>query len=270
MTVNETFIMQYVINKYVTNRHILEMLWLTQVQSFLQSIEEKIKLDNVKKIYGTGDVATIALRGVSLSVYPEDFLMIVGPSGSGKSTMLHLMGALDTPTEGDIFIDGYNIAKLNNNDLANIRLTKVGFVFQFFNLIPTLTALENVALPMALANVPRKLRNERAKQLLKLVGLEHRMDHIPSELSGGEQQRVAIARALANSPSMILLDEPTGNVDSKTARAIMEILVDLNKSGKTIVMITHNIELVKYANRVAQIRDGLIISDERKTQEGSL
>ncbi|RLI65199.1 MAG: hypothetical protein DRO67_03005 [Candidatus Asgardarchaeum californiense] len=227
----------------------------------------RIQLDNVKKVYKSGSLETIALRGVTLSVYPNDFLMVVGPSGSGKSTMLHLMGALDKPTEGKVFIEGYDIGSLKKNDLANIRLTKVGFVFQFFNLIPTLTAIENVELPMALANVPKKLRRKRAIELLKAVGLGHRTTHLPSELSGGEQQRVAIARALANNPAILLLDEPTGNVDSKTAASIMQVLTNLNRDGRTIVMITHNHELIKYANRVAQIRDGIIISDERKEQE---
>lgn len=237
------------------------------VESTVTDMSPRIQLDNVKKVYKSGSLETIALRGVTLSVYPNDFLMVVGPSGSGKSTMLHLMGALDKPTEGKVFIEGYDIGSLKKNDLANIRLTKVGFVFQFFNLIPTLTAIENVELPMALANVPKKLRRKRAIELLKAVGLGHRTTHLPSELSGGEQQRVAIARALANNPAILLLDEPTGNVDSKTAASIMQVLTNLNRDGRTIVMITHNHELIKYANRVAQIRDGIIISDERKEQE---
>lgn len=237
------------------------------VESTITDMSPRIQLDNVKKVYKSGSLETIALRGVTLSVYPNDFLMVVGPSGSGKSTMLHLMGALDKPTEGKVFIEGYDIGSLKKNDLANIRLTKVGFVFQFFNLIPTLTAIENVELPMALANVPKKLRRKRAIELLKAVGLGHRTTHLPSELSGGEQQRVAIARALANNPAILLLDEPTGNVDSKTATSIMQVLTNLNRDGRTIVMITHNHELIKYANRVAQIRDGIIISDERKEQE---
>jgi len=237
------------------------------VESTITDMSPRIQLDNVKKVYKSGSLETIALRGVTLSVYPNDFLMVVGPSGSGKSTMLHLMGALDKPTEGKVFIEGYDIGSLKKNDLANIRLTKVGFVFQFFNLIPTLTAIENVELPMALANVPKKLRRKRAIELLKAVGLGHRTTHLPSELSGGEQQRVAIARALANNPAILLLDEPTGNVDSKTAASIMQVLTNLNRDGRTIVMITHNHELIKYANRVAQIRDGIIISDERKEQE---
>jgi len=237
------------------------------VESTITDMSPRIQLDNVKKVYKSGSLETIALRGVTLSVYPNDFLMVVGPSGSGKSTMLHLMGALDKPTEGKVFIEGYDIGTLKKNDLANIRLTKVGFVFQFFNLIPTLTAIENVELPMALANVPKKLRRKRAIELLKAVGLGHRTTHLPSELSGGEQQRVAIARALANNPAILLLDEPTGNVDSKTAASIMQVLTNLNRDGRTIVMITHNHELIKYANRVAQIRDGIIISDERKEQE---
>ena len=237
------------------------------VELTITDMSPRIQLDNVKKVYKSGSLETIALRGVTLSVYPNDFLMVVGPSGSGKSTMLHLMGALDKPTEGKVFIEGYDIGTLKKNDLANIRLTKVGFVFQFFNLIPTLTAIENVELPMALANVPKKLRRKRAIELLKAVGLGHRTTHLPSELSGGEQQRVAIARALANNPAILLLDEPTGNVDSKTAASIMQVLTNLNRDGRTIVMITHNHELIKYANRVAQIRDGIIISDERKEQE---
>ncbi|MGQ4834311.1 MAG: ABC transporter ATP-binding protein [Candidatus Asgardarchaeia archaeon] len=235
------------------------------VQKTTDSVElpSVMQLKDVRKVYQMGKVETVALRGVNLKVYENDFLMIVGPSGSGKSTMLHIMGALDKPTSGQVYIDNVNLSLLNENELADLRLVKIGFVFQFFNLIPTLNALENVELPMALANAPKKLRRKRAMELLEEVGLADRWHHYPNELSGGEQQRVAIARALANNPVILLLDEPTGNVDSKTARRIMDLLAELNKSlKKTIVLITHNLMLTKYAKRVAHMLDGQITKVE--------
>jgi len=242
---------------------------LQTTQNILNEAHDAVlELRDVYKIYGTGKVKTIALRGVNLSVKKQEFVMILGPSGSGKSTLLHIMGALDTPTKGKVFIDEIDLSTLNSNQLAEIRLRKIGFVFQFFNLVPTLNAVENVELPLTLANVPRKTRHEKAMNLLKMVGLEERWNHYPSEMSGGEQQRVAIARALANNPVILLMDEPTGNVDSKTARNIMEILIRLNKEeGKTIVLITHNMMLTKYATRTVNILDGRIVEGEVNLNE---
>ncbi len=228
-----------------------------------KKVPSVMRLQNVTKVYKMGKVDTVALRGVNLNVYKNDFLMIVGPSGSGKSTMLHIMGALDKPTSGNVYIDNVSLSSLNENELADLRLVKIGFVFQFFNLIPTLNAVENVELPMALANAPKKLRRKRAMKLLEEVGLADRWNHYPNELSGGEQQRVAIARALANNPVILLLDEPTGNVDSKTAERIMNILTELNKTmKKTIVLITHNLMLTRYAKRIAHMLDGQITKVE--------
>jgi putative ABC transport system ATP-binding protein len=188
---------------------------------------------------------------------------IVGPSGSGKSTMMNLVGALDLATEGDIFLGEQNIEHLDESDLAQIRGKKIGFVFQSFNLIPTLSAMENVMLPMLFQDVEKEEREERARQLLEKVHLSHRLNHLPNELSGGERQRVAIARALANDPEIILADEPTGNLDSRTGAEILEMFSQLNKEGKTIIFITHDNELAKRAERVVRIKDGEIESDTK-------
>ncbi len=222
--------------------------------------QEIIKLKNVHKNYIMGDAVIRAVEGVDLSIKKGDFLAIVGPSGSGKSTMMNLVGALDLATKGDIFLDGQNIEHLHESGLARIRGKKIGFIFQTFNLIPTLTALENVILPMMFQSYTKEERLERGKDLLKQVGLEKRMNHLPSELSGGERQRVAIARALANNPEVILADEPTGNLDSKTGKQVIEILKKLNKQSKTIVMVTHDLEMAKQAKRIIRLRDGKIES----------
>ncbi|MBU3906892.1 MAG: ABC transporter ATP-binding protein [Nanoarchaeota archaeon] len=220
--------------------------------------KEIIHLDNTCKRYRMGNSVVEALCHVSLKIKQGDFLAIVGPSGSGKSTMMNLVGALDLPTEGEIYLEGQDIAHLHESDLAQIRGRKIGFVFQTFNLIPTLTALENVMLPMLFQDVPRQERMKKGKELLKLVKLEHRMDHLPNELSGGERQRVAIARALANNPDVILADEPTGNLDSKTGKEIVEILINLNKQGKTIIMVTHDLEKAKLAKHIIKLKDGKV------------
>jgi putative ABC transport system ATP-binding protein len=216
---------------------------------------------NLKKTYMLGKVPVEALRGVNLKVEKGDFLAVLGPSGSGKSTLLNLIGALDKPTSGTLLVDGVNVSKLNDNKLADLRL-KVGFVFQFFNLIPRFAAMDNVELSLAIANVSRSERKKRAAQLLETVGLKDRMKHKPAELSGGQQQRVAIARALANNPTFLLLDEPTGNIDSKTAHELMEIIKNLNAKGVTIIMVTHDQHLAREAKRTVQMMDGVIISNE--------
>jgi len=216
---------------------------------------------NLKKTYMLGKVSVEALRGVNLKVKEGEFISILGPSGSGKSTLLNLIGALDKPTEGKIFIDNVDISTLKENELADLR-RKVGFVFQFFNLIPRFTALENVELPMAIAGLGKDERRRRAAELLEVVGLADRMNHKPTELSGGEQQRVAIARALTNNPRFLLMDEPTGNIDSKNACEIIQLIKRLNREkGVTIIMVTHDQQLAAEADRTAYMLDGLIVKE---------
>lgn len=216
---------------------------------------------DVKKIYMLGKVPVEALRGVNLKVKQGDFVSILGPSGSGKSTLLNLIGALDKPTSGTLLIDGVDIGKLNDNQLAELRL-RIGFVFQFFNLIPRLTARDNVELAMSIAGMSRSQRRRRAVDLLETVGLKERINHKPAELSGGQQQRVAIARALANDPKFLLLDEPTGNVDSKTASEVLALIKKLNvEEHVSIIMVTHDQHLARQARRTVQMFDGVISSD---------
>jgi putative ABC transport system ATP-binding protein len=216
---------------------------------------------NVTKTYMLGKVPVEALRGVNLKVETGDFVSILGPSGSGKSTMLNLIGALDKPTSGTLLIDGIDIGKLNDNQLAELRL-KIGFVFQFFNLIPRLTAKDNVELSMSIANINKADREKRAIELLETVGLKDRVNHKPAELSGGQQQRVAIARALANNPKFLLLDEPTGNVDSKTASEVLSLIKKLNnEKNVSIIMVTHDQHLAREASRTVQMFDGEITSE---------
>ncbi len=226
-----------------------------------------IELKNVCKYYKLGDAEIKALNDINLQIKRGDFLAIVGPSGSGKSTMMNLVGALDISSRGDIFLDGQNIEHLPESDLAQIRGKKIGFVFQTFNLIPTLNAIENIALPMIFHGIGKKERMKRAEEILKEVSLTHRREHLPKQLSGGERQRVAIGRALANDPEVILADEPTGNLDSKTGMEIIKLFVDLNKKGKTIILVTHNLDLIKYAQKVLKIADGKII-EHRKVKNG--
>jgi putative ABC transport system ATP-binding protein len=215
---------------------------------------------NLKKTYMLGKVPVEALRGVNLKVESGDFLAVLGPSGSGKSTLLNLIGALDKPTEGTLLIDNVDVSKLNDNQLADLR-RRVGFVFQFFNLIPRFTARDNVELSMSIANISKAERRKHAEGLLETVGLKDRMEHKPAELSGGQQQRVAIARALANNPRFLLLDEPTGNIDSKTAHEVMDIIKSLNDKGVTIIMVTHDQRLAREAKRTVQMFDGLVTSN---------
>jgi putative ABC transport system ATP-binding protein len=216
---------------------------------------------NVTKTYMLGKVPVEALRGVNLKVETGDFVAILGPSGSGKSTMLNLIGALDKPTSGTLLIDGVDISTLNDNQLADLRL-KIGFVFQFFNLIPRLTARDNVELSMSIANLSKAERKKRAIELLETVGLKDRINHKPAELSGGQQQRVAIARALANNPKFLLLDEPTGNVDSKTANEVLTLIKKLNvENNVSIIMVTHDQHLAREAKRTVQMFDGEITAE---------
>jgi putative ABC transport system ATP-binding protein len=218
-----------------------------------------IELKNVEKHYTMGDNIVKALDNVSVTINKGDFVVIIGPSGSGKSTMMNMVGALDLATKGDIFLDEQNIEHLEESELAQIRGKKIGFVFQTFNLIPTLTALENISLPMIFQGLDKEERLERAEKILNDVKLSHRRDHLPSELSGGERQRVAIGRSLANDPEVILADEPTGNLDSKTGNEIMKLFENLNKKGRTIILVTHNNSLLKYANKILKIKDGKLV-----------
>lgn len=221
-----------------------------------------IKLENVWKTYQLGKVTLTVLKEISLEISPGAFVVILGPSGSGKSTLLNLVGCLDVPSEGKVFLDGRDISKMSENELAQARGQKIGFVFQQFNLIHNLNALENVMMPMIFQGKPESERRERAKLLLVSFGLEDRMMHRPFELSGGEQQRIAIARALANNPNIIVADEPTGNLDSATGKKIMEILIDLHKrEEKTIVVVTHDPTIANYSNQIINIRDGQLVSN---------
>jgi len=217
-----------------------------------------VEATNLKKTYLLGKVPVNALRGVNLKVESGDFVAILGPSGSGKSTLLNLIGALDKPTEGKMLIEGVDVSTFNDNQLADLR-RRIGFVFQFFNLIPRFTARENIELSLSIADVGKAERRKHAEDLLDTVGLKERMNHKPAEMSGGEQQRVAIARALANNPRFLLMDEPTGNIDSKNANEIMELIKKLNvEKGVTIIMVTHDQRLAGDAKRVVQMFDGVI------------
>jgi len=228
-------------------------------------MKEVVDVRNVNKIYRMGSVNFQALKKANLKIGPSENLSIIGPSGSGKSTLLHMIGCLDQPTNGQIFIDGVDTSKLNGTKLAEIRRNKIGFVFQFFYLIPTLNAQENVELPMMFAGVGDREKRERAKSLLDLMGLGARARHKPSELSGGERQRVAIARSLANNPKIMLADEPTGNLDSKSGKEIIGILTKLNEEkGVTLVIVTHDPNIANSMDRTVHLKDGQIVKDERR------
>lgn len=215
-----------------------------------------IRTENLEKIYGKSSVKTHALKGVNIEIPKGSFSCITGPSGHGKSTLLHLIGGLDKPSKGNVFIDGVNISGLRGNQIADIRAKKIGFVFQFFNLLGNLTALENIQTAMMFGKIPPKEQGVKAKELLKLVGLSDKENAKPSELSGGEQQRVAIARALANDPDILLMDEPTGNLDTESEKDVLERISEIHKTGKTIIIITHNNELAQKAQLRFEIRDG--------------
>ena len=223
-----------------------------------------IKLEHIFKIYQLGENKVYALNDVSLHVAEHEFLSIIGPSGSGKSTLMNMLGCLDVPTSGKYILDGEDVSKKNDDELAYIRNNKIGFVFQGFNLIQKLTAIENVELPLIYLNVPARERRERAKKALESVGLGERIHHTPTELSGGQQQRVAIARALITNPPIILADEPTGNLDSKAGKEVMQIFKVLHKKGNTIILITHDSDVAKQASRMVRIQDGKIYEEARK------
>ncbi len=219
-----------------------------------------LEIVNLKKTYLLGKVPVYALKGIDLKVEKGDFLAILGPSGSGKSTLLNMIGALDRPTEGQVIIEGVDSSKLSDNELADLR-RQIGFVFQFFNLVPRLTARGNVELTMAIPSLDKTERRRRAEELLETVGLKERVHHKPSELSGGERQRVAIARALANNPKFLLMDEPTGNIDSKTATEIIELVKTLNEKGVTTIVVTHDHNIALQAKRSVQMLDGLVVKE---------
>ena len=230
-------------------------------------MEPVIKLEDFRKTYQTGDIQVHAVRGVNLAIQPGEFVAIMGASGSGKSTMMNTLGCLDRPTAGRFLLDGTEVGKLNRDQLADLRNQKIGFVFQGFNLLARTSALENVELPMLYGRppLPSREQHKRAMTALELVGLGKRFDHTPSQLSGGQQQRVAIARALVNQPKLLLADEPTGNLDSRTSMEIMGIFQQLNDQGMTVIMVTHELDISRYCRRVVVMRDGLIRSDEPVT-----
>ena len=229
-------------------------------------MKETIVIQDIVKTYQMGDSIVRALAGVNLTVEEGEFTAIMGPSGSGKSTLMNILGCLDRPTSGSYKLDGAEVATLDDDDLAVTRNKKIGFVFQNFNLLSRMSALNNVALPMVYAGIPNKERLERARKNLEMVGLGSRVHHKPNELSGGQRQRVAIARALVNEPSIILADEPTGNLDSKSGDEIMEIFCELNRQGRTVILVTHEPEIAAFTRRTVTFRDGLIVSDERREE----
>ncbi|MCL5969968.1 MAG: ABC transporter ATP-binding protein [Patescibacteria group bacterium] len=229
-----------------------------------------IQVSHVSKIYKTQDLETVALDDVSFSIDKSEFVAIMGPSGSGKSTLMHILGALDTPTSGTYILDSENVEDLTDDELADIRNKKIGFIFQAFNLLPRTTVLQNVMLPMRYAGVPLKERQERAQRYLEMVDLGHRLNHTSSQISGGQQQRVAIARALSMDPAILLADEPTGNIATVQAEEIMSIFKDLNKKGHTIIMITHEPDIASHAKRIITIRDGKIIDDRNNKNQKTI
>lgn len=223
-----------------------------------------IECKNVSKEYVNGDQSTTALKNVSFAINDGEFVAIMGPSGSGKSTLMHILGALDTPSQGQYFLDGKDVSTFTDEELAEIRKQKIGFVFQAFNLLPRATVVRNVALPLVYAGIAKEEREQKAKDALLRAGMsEERFNHLSNQLSGGQMQRVAIARALVNNPSLILADEPTGNLDTKTGEIVLGTFQDLNKQGHTIILITHEPDVARHANRIIHIKDGTIIDDEK-------
>lgn len=233
-------------------------------------MEPVIKTDSLSKTYQMGTELIQALRDVSFEVNANEYVALMGPSGSGKSTLMNLLGCLDSPSSGNYTLGGQRVDKMSDAELAKVRNSQIGFVFQTFNLMPRLSALENVALPLVYAGIGRAERHRRASEILEAVGLGDRMDHKPNELSGGQRQRVAVARALINNPSIILADEPTGNLDTKTSIEIMALFDDIHKRGNTVIVVTHEPDIAEYAHRVIRMRDGNIESDLRQEPSGNL
>ncbi len=226
-----------------------------------------IHLENIRKSYFMGKHQLEVLKGISLDIFKNEYVALMGPSGSGKSTLMNILGCLDTPSAGTYILNDHDVSEMSDNELAGIRNKEIGFVFQQFNLLPRLTAAENVALPLVYAGIGRKQRNERAMHVLEMVHLSDRSHHRPNEMSGGQLQRVAIARALVNDPAIILADEPTGNLDTKTSYEIMEIFGDIHERGNTVVLVTHEEDIANHALRVIRLRDGVIESDLTKKQQ---
>ena len=224
-----------------------------------------IHLEHIRKNYYMGKNVLEVLKGVSLDIYKNEYVALMGPSGSGKSTLMNILGCLDTPTSGKYILNDQDVSKMLDNSLAEVRNKEIGFVFQQFNLLPRLTAMENVALPLVYAGMNKKQRNEKAMHVLEMVNLSDRSHHRPNELSGGQSQRVAIARALVNDPAIILADEPTGNLDTKTSYEIMDIFGDIHGRGNTVVLVTHEEDIANHALRIVRLRDGIIESDKRKS-----
>jgi putative ABC transport system ATP-binding protein len=222
-----------------------------------------IQIRNLKRDFVLGNETVYVLKGVNLDIRKGEYVALMGPSGSGKSTLMNLLGCLDTPTSGSYILNGKDVSNMHDNELAEIRNKEIGFVFQTFNLLPRTTALDNVALPMIYAGYPKSERSARAKEVLAQVNLSDRMDHQPNQLSGGQRQRVAIARALVNRPSIILADEPTGNLDSKTSVEIMKLFRDIHESGNTVILVTHEEDIAAHAKRIIRLRDGIIESDSQ-------
>ncbi|GIM51866.1 macrolide ABC transporter ATP-binding protein [Capnocytophaga cynodegmi] len=225
-----------------------------------------LEIRDIKRDFKLGNEVLHVLKGIWLSIEKGEYVALMGPSGSGKSTLMNILGCLDTPTSGEYILNGRDVSKLSDGELADIRNKEIGFVFQTFNLMPRTTALDNVALPMIYAGIERSKRRERATEVLELVGLGDRMMHKPNELSGGQRQRVAVARALVNHPSIILADEPTGNLDSKTSYEIMALFNEIHQKGNTVILVTHEEDIAQHAHRIIRLRDGLIDSDFRKEQ----
>src|SRR5687768_11668918 len=230
------------------------------------SLRPIIHLEDIHKSYFMGKQAINVLKGISLDILKNEYVALMGPSGSGKSTLMNILGCLDSPTRGTYILNNHDVSKMEDDALAEVRNKEIGFVFQQFNLLPRMSALENVALPLVYAGMPKKQRNEQAMEVVKKVGLEDRSHHKPNELSGGQCQRVAIARALVNNPSIILADEPTGNLDSKTSIEIMEIFNKIHQGGNTVVLVTHEEDIANFAKRVIRLRDGIIESDKRRAE----
>jgi putative ABC transport system ATP-binding protein len=228
-------------------------------------LKELIKLKSIKRDFALGAETIRVLKGIDLTINQGEYVALMGPSGSGKSTLMNLLGCLDTPTSGSYILNGQDVSKMRDDDLAEIRNKEIGFVFQTFNLLPRTTALDNVALPMIYAGYGKAERSARAKEVLEQVNLGDRMDHQPNQLSGGQRQRVAIARALVNKPSIILADEPTGNLDSKTSVEIMKLFDEIHQNGNTVILVTHEEDIAAYAHRVIRLRDGIIESDNKNS-----